>query len=116
MVGATAAVGAPLVAGAAAPADRRGTGRELERAIVDLDAIADQAQPIERERMLAGARAALALASITSDVDDPDRIAALAGSARAFYRQWPVAYADRLAELESVSIALGASRQKRALP
>jgi tetratricopeptide (TPR) repeat protein len=40
---------------------------EIERAIVDLDAIRDHAPPIERDRLLAGARATLALARAESD-------------------------------------------------
>jgi serine/threonine protein kinase/tetratricopeptide (TPR) repeat protein len=72
---------------------------ELERAITDLDAIADQAPPIERERLLAGARASLAIALVAAETDDHGRVAALVDLADAFYRQWPHAYAGRLAEL-----------------
>jgi eukaryotic-like serine/threonine-protein kinase len=74
---------------------------ELERALVDLDAIAEQAQPLERARLLASVEATLAMALSTSASGDLDRIAALAGSARNFYRQWPQAYADRLDQLST---------------
>ncbi|HVI03929.1 MAG TPA: serine/threonine-protein kinase, partial [Enhygromyxa sp.] len=80
---------------------------ELERALVDLDAIALQAQPIERDRLLASTRAALAQALAASDPDAADsdtshRITTLARAARAYFRQWPNAYAARLAELSFV--------------
>jgi tetratricopeptide (TPR) repeat protein len=87
---------------------------ELERALVDLEAIADQAQPIERERLLAGARSTLALALVAAEIEDPDRIAALAGSARAHYRNWPDAYVHRLDELDACFIPTGAARRKGA--
>jgi tRNA A-37 threonylcarbamoyl transferase component Bud32/tetratricopeptide (TPR) repeat protein len=72
---------------------------ELEQAIAGLDAIADQAEPLQRERLLAGAQATLAFALVASEIDDPERIAALVGSARSFYRQWPLGYALRLDQL-----------------
>jgi eukaryotic-like serine/threonine-protein kinase len=74
---------------------------ELERALVDLGAIAEQAQPIERARLLAGVQATLAMALAASGSEDLARIAALSSSARGFYRQWPQAYADRLQQLST---------------
>ncbi len=79
---------------------------ELERALADLDAIADQAQPvIKHQRMLADTQAALALALDAAGIGERSRIASLAGAARAFYAQWPQAYARRLDELASVQSA-----------
>jgi tRNA A-37 threonylcarbamoyl transferase component Bud32/tetratricopeptide (TPR) repeat protein len=46
---------------------------ELEQAIVDLQAIANQAQPIERDRLLASAQAVLAEALAASESADPNK-------------------------------------------
>jgi tRNA A-37 threonylcarbamoyl transferase component Bud32 len=76
---------------------------QLERALVDLEAIASQAQPIERDRLLAAVQATLAWALAASEPAPRDRITALANAATTYFLQWPHAYASRLAELSSTS-------------
>jgi tetratricopeptide (TPR) repeat protein len=75
----------------------------LEQALIDLEAIAGQAQPIERDRMVASTRAALAQALAASDPGASERILALASAARAHYLQWPLAYARPLHDVSLLS-------------
>ncbi|MCA9662308.1 MAG: hypothetical protein KC486_28470, partial [Myxococcales bacterium] len=76
----------------------------LERALADVESIAGEAPPIERERLLAACRAALSVA-LRGDPDHNHlseveaRAASLAAAARAFYERWPDAYRRRLARL-----------------
>jgi hypothetical protein len=72
---------------------------ELERALIDLQAIAGQAQPIERERLLSSAQATLAEALAASEPTASERIASLASAAQTYFLQWPHAYARRLDNL-----------------
>jgi tetratricopeptide (TPR) repeat protein len=77
----------------------------LERAIADLELIADQAQPVERERWLAESQAALALTLVAAGSQDRARIDGLIAAARRFYSQWPAGYARRLEQLDAIQVA-----------
>jgi hypothetical protein len=80
----------------------------LERALADIEAIAGEAPPIERERLQAACRAALAAAlrvapDHTHSSEVEARAATLAAAAHAYYERWPDAYRRRLAPLRRAS-------------
>jgi tetratricopeptide (TPR) repeat protein len=91
-----------LLAWLLADTDRTGSAESLERAIVELEQLAEHAPTIERERLLALAQSTLARA--LAKRGDLGRVATLAADARAHFERWPTAYAVRLTELESLMI------------
>ena len=90
---------ARLLIAADAPAGER--VQLLEIALADILSIADKAQPIEHERLLAACRAALAQAlRARGQPGDQARAATLRESALDHYRRWPEAYSERLTQTE----------------
>ncbi|PRQ07153.1 Serine/threonine-protein kinase PrkC [Enhygromyxa salina] len=74
--------------------------RLLERSLAELEAIADEAPPIERERLLASTQTALAQVLGVHATRPHARVTELATAARTYYQHWPSAYARRLDMLD----------------
>jgi hypothetical protein len=72
----------------------------LERAILELEQLGEQAPTNDRERLLALAQSTLA--RTLARRGDSARAATLAADAQTFFRRWPAAYVDRLDELDSL--------------
>lgn len=81
-------------------ADLPASAALLERALVDLERIADKARASERERLLALVRGTLSRHLFEAGAHD--RAAALANDARRFYLRWAQAYSARLDELDAL--------------
>lgn len=91
-----------LLAWLLADTDTTASVAALERAIVDLEQLTEQAPPVERERLLALTRSMLA--RTLAKRGELARAATLGADAQTFFRRWPTAYAVRLTELESLEL------------
>jgi tetratricopeptide (TPR) repeat protein len=76
----------------------------LERAIVELEQLVEQAPAIERERLLALVQSTLA--RTLAGRGELTRAATLGAAAQTFFQRWPTAYAVRLTELDSLPIPI----------
>ncbi|NVB41339.1 protein kinase [Pseudenhygromyxa sp. WMMC2535] len=92
---------------ALADRDPDAAAESFRGALVELDSIQANAPSVELQRLLARARAGLALAlTALADRDgalaDRDGARASAEAARAYYSRWPRAYASRLSKLDPI--------------
>jgi hypothetical protein len=87
-----------LLAWLLADTDATASVATLERASVELEQLAEQAPPVERERLLALTRSTLA--RTLAERGELARARTLAAQARMYFSRWPAAYTARLAELD----------------